>query len=179
MAWILWEISIYSILVLYADFVNYESSLVEIVMMIGYLCGTYSIKFFPHIEDSKMIRIGYKISLASLIPYFLIVHFVRNVDVVLAGCYFFHAVGNSLLSPTMFSIISKRREAHERGKIYGLAESADTIAFLIAVIAITAYKYFKMDVFVLVSFSFITALISWIPYRKFEKSLEKDPFSTH
>ncbi len=177
LAWILWEISIYAILVLYADFVNYESSLVEILMMIGYLCGTYSIKFLSHIEDSRMIRIGYKISLASLVPYFLLVPFVNNMNAVLAACYFFHAIGNALLSPTLFSIISKRRKAHERGKIYGLAESADTIAFLIAAVAIVVYKYYKMDVFFLVCFSFTTACISWIPYRNFEKSVQSDPTS--
>jgi MFS family permease len=174
LAWILWEISIYAILVLYADFLNYESSLVEILMMIGYLCGTYSIKFLSHIEDSRLIRIGYKISLASLVPYFLLVHFVTNINAVLATCYFFHAVGNALLSPTLFSIISKRRKEHERGKIYGLAESADTIAFLIAAAAIVVYKYYKMDVFFLVCFSFVTACISWIPYRNFEKSVQND-----
>ncbi len=168
-AWILLETSIYVILILYADFINYESSLVEILMMVGYLIGTYSVKYLSHIEDEKMIRIGYTISLISLIPYFVLVNFVTNIDVVLASCYFFHAIGNALLSPTMFSIISKTREAHERGKIYGLAESADTIAFLIAALFITMYKYFKLDVTLLVSVSFITVLISWIPYRKFEK----------
>jgi MFS family permease len=177
LAWILWEVSIYAILVLYADFVNYESSLVEILMMIGYLCGTYSIKFLSHIEDSRMIRIGYKISVASLVPYFILSKFVTNVNGILAICYFFHAIGNALISPTLFSIISKRREAHERGKIYGLAESADTIAFLIAAVAIVVYKFYKMDVFFLVCFSFITACVSWIPYRNFEKLVHKDPSS--
>lgn len=169
LAWILWEISIYVILALYADFINYESSLVEILMMIGYLIGTYAIKFYSHIEDSKMIRFGYAVSVFSLIPYFVFSRFFSNTDGILAGCYFFHALGNAFLSPTMFSIISKRREAHERGKIYGLAESADTIAFLISVILITIYKYLKLDVNFLIFLSFITVLISWIPYRIYEK----------
>lgn len=174
LAWILWEISIYAILVLYADFANYESSLIEILMMIGYLCGTYSMKFLTHIEDSRMIRIGYKISLASLVPYFALVYFVEHIHVVLAICYFFHAIGNALLSPTLFSIISKRRQAHERGKIYGLAESGDTLAFLVSVIAIMVYKFLDVNIFFLVTFSFITVLVSWIPYRQFEKIIAKD-----
>jgi len=177
LAWIFWEISIYAILVLYADFLNYESSLVEILMMIGYLCGTYSMKFLKHIEDARMIRIGFKISVASLVPYFVLVSFVANINVILAICYFFHAVGNALLSPTMFSIISKTRKDHERGKIYGLAESADTIAFLIAALVVGMYKYYKWDVFYLVCFSFITVCISWIPYRKFEKSQKDNTFT--
>jgi uncharacterized membrane protein YesL len=76
----------------------------------------------------------------------------------------------------MFSIISQRRQAHERGKIYGLAESADTIAFLFSIIAIIVYKYFKLDLFFLVSFSFITVIVSWIPYRNFEKLSQKKLF---
>lgn len=174
LAWILWEISIYAILVLYADFSNYESSLIEILMMVGYLLGTYSIKFFPHVEDGKMIRIGYCISLISLAPFFILVNFIENIDLVLAICYFFHAIGNALLSPTLFSIISKRREAHERGKIYGLAESGDTLAFLISVIAIMVYKFLKMNIFFLVTFSFVTVFVSWLPYRRFEKITAKD-----
>ena len=175
LAWILWEISIYVILVLYADFINYESSFIEILMMVGYLVGTFLVKFLPKIDDSRMIRIGYKVSLASLVPYLILGYFFEKIDVVLAICYFFHAVGNALLSPTMFSIISNRGKVHERGKIYGLAESADTIAFFISVVVIIAYKHFELDIFFLVWFSFLTVFVSWIPYRQFEKIVRAGP----
>lgn len=176
LAWILWEISIYIILVYYADFSNYESSIIEILMMVGYICGSFAIKFFPQIPDSKMIRIGYVISVVSLFPYFIFSYFVKNVEAVLATCYFFHAIGNSLLSPTMFSIISKTRKEHERGKIYGLAESGDTIAFFISGIVIMTLKYLKFNIFYLVCISLFTVIISWLPYRQFEKitAMEKN-----
>ncbi len=169
LAFILWEISIYVILAYYADFSNRESSGVEILMMLGYLCGVFSIKFFPKISDGKMIRVGYAISVVSLLPYFAFSLFVNDIKYVLAICYFFHAIGNALLSPTMFSIISKNREDHERGKIYGLSESGDTIAFFISGVIIIMLNYFKLDVYYLVCISFFTVVVSWIPFSRFEK----------
>lgn len=168
-AWILWEISIYIILVYYADFSNYKSSIIEILMMIGYILGTLSIKFLHKIPDSRMIRVGYTISVASLLPYFALCHFIENIDNVLAACYFFHAIGNAILSPTMFSIISEHRRPHERGKIYGLAESGDTIAFFISGILIMTLKHFNLSIFFLVCISFFVVAISWFPYKQFEK----------
>jgi MFS family permease len=173
LAWILWEISIYIIIAYYADFSNYKSSFIQVLMMVGYLCGTFSIKFLSKIPDSKMIRIGYAISVISLLPYFSLFYFVKSIDIVLAICYFFHAIGNAFLSPTMLSIISKNRKEHERGKIYGLAESGDTIAFLISGIMIITLKYLKLDIFFLVCISFIAVFISWLPYRNFEKITAK------
>lgn len=169
LTWISFEISIYIILVYYADFSNYESSVIEVLMMIGYLCGTYSIKFFPKVSDDKMIKIGYTISVVSLLPYFALSPFIEKIDSVLATCYFFHAIGNALLSPTMFSIISKLRSVHERGKTYGLAESADSVAFLLSGLTIIILKKFNQSIFFLVCISFFTALVTLIPYRRFEK----------
>ncbi len=169
LTWISFEISIYIVLIYYADFSNYESFIIEILMMIGYLCGTYSVKFFPNVSDSKIVKVGYTISVVSLLPYFALSHFVNNIDAVLAACYFFHAIGNALLSPTMFSIISKLRKVHERGKTYGLAESADSIAFLISGSAIIVLKYYSLSIFYLICVSFIAALVTLIPFRQFEK----------
>lgn len=168
-SWILWEISLYVILVLYADFANYESSAIEIAMMVGYIIGCVIMKFLSGLEDIKLIRIGYLVSIFSLIPYFLLVSFFQDIHLLMMICYFFHAIGNALLTPTLFNIISKHKKIHERGKIYGLAESTDTIAFLIAVIAIEVYKQLNINIFFLVSFSFLTVLVSWFPYKKYEK----------
>ncbi len=168
-AYILWEISIYVILILYADFMNNNSAFIEVLMMIGFLLGVSTFSFSGHISDSKMIRIGYVICVASLLPYFFFVFLFQNINIVLAGCYFFHAIGNALLSPTIFCLVGRGKADHEKGKIYGLVESADTIAFLIAIIFIMFYKYLQLQIIYLVSVSLITALISWIPYRRFEK----------
>jgi predicted MFS family arabinose efflux permease len=173
-AWILWEISIYIIISYYADFSSYGSSFVSILMMVGYLCGTISIKFFSQVSDSRMIRAGYIISVLSLMPYFVLSLFIKNSDAILAICYFFHAIGNSFLSPTLLSIISRNRKEHERGKIYGLAESYDTMAFLISGAIIITLNYFKLDIFFLVCISFLTVFISWLPYRQFEKITAKE-----
>jgi hypothetical protein len=168
-AWVLWSISIYTILLLYADFLSYESSVIVIIMMVGYLVGTLFMKFLSRIDDIRMIRIGYKLSVLSLIPYFVLILFFDHIYPVFLFCYFFHAIGNAFLSPTMFSIISKTRKEHTKGKLYGLIESADTIAFLISGIVILIYRHYNFDLFWLVSFSFLTVLIAWIPYRRFER----------
>ncbi len=169
LAYILWEISIYVILILYADFMNNESAFIEVLMMIGFLIGISTFKFTDTISDSKMIRWGYMVCVCSLLPYFIFFYFIQDISIVLAGCYFFHAVGNALLSPTIYCIVGENKADHEKGKIYGLVESTDTIAFLIAIIFIILYKWLNLHISYLVSLSFITALVSWIPYRRFEK----------
>jgi hypothetical protein len=167
LAFCLWEISLYSILVLYADFLDGKSSIVPIAMMVGYLCGTYLVKFCDRFDDHYMIKIGYNISVFSILPFFIFYHFLENVNYILAACGFVHAIGNAILSPTLLSILSKEKGVHERGKIYGLAESADTLAFLIASIVIMTLKNSSLVVLYVVLFSLITMIVSWFPYRKY------------
>lgn len=173
LSWIFWEISIYIILAYFADFGSYESTFIAVSMMIGYLIGTISMKFLSHVPDSKMIRVGYIISIISLIPYFFLYSSYGNQNSIISTCYFFHAIGNAILSPTLFSIISKNKKEHERGKIYGLVESADTIAFLMSGVAIITLKYFKLDLFILVCVSFFTVIVAWAPYKEYERITEK------
>lgn len=178
LAYIFWEISIYVILILYADFMNSESAFIAVLMMVGFLLGISTFKFSEKISDRKMVRIGYVVCVASLLPYFVLVYFLEEVNIVLSICYFFHAVGNALLSPTIYCLVGRNKADHEKGKIYGLVESMDMIAFLVAVVFIMLYKYLQLNIAYLVLVSFLTALFSWIPYRRFEK-LSEENFSIH
>jgi MFS family permease len=172
-AFCLWEISLYTILIYFADFRNYEASLTEVAMMIGYLIGTFLVRFCKRISDNLMIKYGYKISLISVIPYLILLPFFNDTHLILGICFFFHAIGNAFLSPTILSIVSNEKEPHERGKIYGLLESADNLAFLLASIAIFICNKFHSGLPYLVTLSFLTMAVSWFPYAKFEKIKRK------
>jgi MFS family permease len=165
----LWEISLYCILILYADFNNLSSPFVGVAMMFGYIFGSCIMKLFTKISNKTMIKLGYIISLLSLMPYMILSVFVENVYYLLVGGYFFHAIGNAILCPTLLSIVSRGIDPRHKGKRFGILESFDTIAFLISAIIIMVYKFLNLKIIYLVILSFLTIVISLVPYKKFEK----------
>jgi MFS family permease len=170
-AFLLWEISLYSILLLYVDFNVQDFSSIAIAMLCGALFGVVFLKIFKHIKDNQMIKIGYNCSALSLLPFFLIIPFTRDVNfLLLGGCYFIHTLGNTLLTASLFSLLSRATLPHERGRIYGLLESTDTIAFLIASICIMLYNFFSLSILFIIFVSYLTVTISWIPYAQFKKT---------
>lgn len=66
-------------------------------------------------------------------------------------------------------MLSKERESHELGRIYGLLDSVDTVAFLVSSISIIAYNHFHLNIIYIVTFSFLTVAVSWFPYARFNK----------
>ena len=168
-AFLLWEVSLYSILLLYIDFDISEFSSTAIGMMCGYLVGVLILKFSTKIVDTRMIRIGYYTSVFSLIPFLVLFPFFESTKhSLLVISYFFHTMGNAFLCPTLFAILSKEREPHQQGKIYGLIESTDTLAFLLASVTVMLYQFYKIDLMYIILFSFVTIAISWLPYIRFE-----------
>ena len=169
LAFTLWEISLYSILILYTDFRTKDVPYVAIFMMVGYILGSAALKFCERVKDTTLIKYGYIISIFSLMPYIVLAAFNIKVSYLLIAGYFFHAVGNAILCPTLLCLTSERSEPHQRGKRFGILDSCDTLAFLLASIIIIIYKKFDLDLFYMVIWSFVTMLFSWIPYRKFKK----------
>ncbi len=175
LSFLLWEISLYVILLLYVDFDVATFSFTAVAISCGYLFGIAILKIFPRITDKKMIVFGYNFSSISLLPIFIIVPFIsEGHPTLLALCYFFHALGNALLCSTIFALLSKVTPIHEQGRLYGLIASADTIAFLIASLAIILYNHFQLHFLYIVIFSFLTVSISWFPYKRFEKIRPSD-----
>jgi MFS family permease len=169
-SYLLWEISLYSILLLYVDFGVKKFSTIGIAMLSGAGVAVLVLKICDMIDDERMIKLGYNLSAFSLVPFFLIYPFTKNFNFyVLSTCYFFHTMGNILLSASLFALMAKRTPPHECGKIYGLFDSVDTVAFLIASLFIIFYKSYKIDLIYLILFSYITVAFSWIPYAKFKK----------
>jgi len=170
LAYLLWEISLYSILLLYVDFNVQTFSSIGIAMLSGALAAVLILKLFEKIEDNRMIKWGYNLSAWSLVPFFLLYPFLDNFNpYILSFCYFFHTMGNILLSASLFALMAKRTPPHECGKIYGLLDSVDTIAFLVASISIMVYNNFEINLIYLILLSYLAVTLSWIPYAKFKK----------
>ncbi len=167
-AFLLWEISMYSIVVSQVDFQLYTVPRLAATMMLGYLTGVVILKFCFKIRDSQMIKIGYYVSSLSLIPYFLFRLFFQESSIILQACFFFHAMGNAFLSPTFMAILAKEKAAHEQGKRYGLVDSVDTLGFLIATVVIMLFRYLEVPLFGLVGFSFLCFMFSWRFYGRFK-----------
>lgn len=176
LAFLLWEISLYSILLLYVDFDLSQFSPIALGMVSGYLFGVIVLKFLNKVSDQSIIKLGYNISAISLIPFFVLLPFEQNPNfILLSACYFLHMMGNAFLSATLFSILASEREPHEQGRIYGLISSVDTIAFLLSSISVIVYNTFKLNIIYIIAFSFLTVAFSWIPYAKFDKSRPAPP----
>ncbi|MCB1106987.1 MAG: MFS transporter [Chlamydiia bacterium] len=173
-AFLLWEISVYCVLLLYVDFNKIDFRIISITMMVGYLFGIYLLKKFNDVSDSKMGKMGMFLGSLSLIPFYF--HFLTQFFklttqsfpfLVLAGCYFFHSVGMAILPPTLFAMLAKGARQHEQGRIYGVMESVDTIAFLISSISVMIYNFANLKLIYIITLSFVTVVVSWVPFKKY------------
>jgi len=166
---LLWEISLYSIHMLDVDlqidkFYNLTTS-----MVLGYLIGIYLLKKLNKLTDKKMISIGYKTCIFSVIPFFILFPLLNDSRYLMLFCYFFYNMGTVFLAPSLFSTLANERKPHEQGKMFGLLESTDTVSFLFAAIAAIFYNISRLPAIYIVSFSFLTFLASWVPYDRFNK----------
>jgi hypothetical protein len=139
-------------------------------MILGYLVGVACLWMFSRKKDEEMIKLGYTISLISFIPIFTCAPFISNITTLSIVCYFFYAIGAAFLAPSLFSTLSRERNSHEQGKIYGLLDSADTLAFLLSSIIAMIYYWLRIHQIFIISFSFIALLVSWWPYAGFRKT---------
>lgn len=167
-AFYLWETSLYVILLSQVDFhINKVSHIAE-SMMYGYLLGVVILIFSYKLRDSTVIKIGYYTSFLSLIPYFVFFKLIEDQTLLLRTCYFFHALGNAFLSPAFLSMLAKEIKSHKQGRMYGLADSVDTFAYICGAIVLLIFVALKLDVIYLISFSFIVFTISWKYYDRFQ-----------
>jgi len=142
-------------------------------MIMGYLIGVFFLWMFRRKEDQQMIKIGYTISIIALIPIFILFPFASDLKMTIISCYFFYALGAAFLAPSLFSMLSKERKPHEQGKIYGLLDSTDAIALLIASLAALIYQWLELKQIVIIFVSLIAFIASWGPYATFKKITQK------
>lgn len=169
LAFMLWEISFYTALIVDADLQIKDFKNLSISILIGYLFGVLILKFSSRKSDHEMIKIGYILSIISLIPIFLLSPFITT-KILMMPCYFVYSLAAAFLAPSLFSILSKERAIHEQGKIYGLIDSTDTVAFLIATLSVMLYNFLKVEPIYLFSFSLLMFIVSWVPYAEFKKT---------
>lgn len=168
------EISLYCVLVLSADFENEKAFLPAISMMIGYMIGCVGMKFCSKKSNKTMMKYGFVISTVSLAPYIIFSFFYEDLSFILYGGYFLHAIGNSILSPTTLSVSTQGIDDHAKGKRFGILTSFDTLAVMVTSFLIIIYgKYVNLDLNIkyVVYFSFISMILAWIAYEKFEKGM--------
>lgn len=174
-AYLLWEISMYSIIISQIDFKADSSQKITLAMMIGYILGIFILRCKPcsKIADRKILTFGYLISFFSIILYFVLFKLIPYKNSLIGMSYCLHAIGNAFLSPTILSILARNRSKHAQGKILGLVESVDTIAFLIATIFVMLYSSFGWPITSLILFSLASFSLSWF-YFPIIKKLERD-----
>jgi len=165
-----WEISQYSVHCLNIDLRIGKFSNLTTAMVLGYLIGLFILSFFKKSSDYSTIRIGYAICLLSVVPFFILDPFLDNGKPLLLGCYFFYNLGTVFLAPSLFSILAGEKPSHEQGKIFGLLDSTDTIAFLIATCVAIAYFSLDLPDAFITAFSSIILFLSWFIFKSFECS---------
>jgi MFS family permease len=177
-AYILWEISMYSVIISQIDLSSNSPQQITLGMMFAYLLGALILQIRPctKISDRRMLKFGYILSFFSFLPYFFLMGFIHSQDLLIGICYTLHALGNAFLSPTILSVLATGRSTHDQGKILGLAESGDTVAFLIATIFVMVYATYQWPISFLVLFSFVAFSTSWVYYSlimKHEKIIKQ------
>jgi len=166
-AYFCWACSQYSTLLLLLESQKYEGTV--IVMMIGYVAGIVLLWFYQKIADGKIIRVGFSITIAAILLFFIGKPFVFNKALIFSASGFLYTMGNAFLSPSILSLFSKEREFHEQGKGFGLIVSADSAGFLTGVLLVQFFTRFKVNEEKMIIFSSLIFLISWYPYLVYEK----------
>ena len=128
------EISFYQIL-LRGEVLNVNEFYSNISLKFGlsYYVGTgiLCILKSKNVPDIKCLKLGITIALLSIITASILAYipvadlFSQNLMLCTTS------IGFSLLTPSLFSMLSKIRKLDEQGKIYGLLDSTDTLSILV------------------------------------------------
>lgn len=107
-----------------------ESFLYSVILMcLGYMVGAFILRTSTK-DDEVWIRIGLFCSFLSLV---LFTCTPTDTTLYLRLIFFIlFSMGYGLFIPCLFSLLSKHEPAHNQGKIYGLVDSFDAAALLIA-----------------------------------------------
>lgn len=130
------EISYYQIL-LRGEVLKFGSFYSQIPLVMGYIYyfGTFILYLMirKNVSDSQGLMTGVLLSLVSIFCTSTLVSFGIENLVVFHALFGFYVVGFALLTPCLFSILSKISRPDEQGKIYGFLDSFDTLSAYIVV----------------------------------------------
>lgn len=172
------EISFYQIL-LRGEVLGINSFYSNLALKIGlsYYFGTFILYLLKrkNVSDARCLISGITIALLSILLSAILYSTGINNSYVLDSTFAFFSIGFSLLTPSLFSILSQIRRKDEQGKIYGFLDTYDTLAALISVkyIGMTTtasfnYALWLSFIILLVSTLFILAFIRDIKERKID-----------
>ena len=173
LAYLFWEISFYVIFILDVDMRMQYFKTLSPFMIIGYLIGVFSLIIFRKKGsnlDRKLIIIGYYLSLISVSLMVTCLSFGEKISWtqhfwIVNFFYFIYSFGFGWMVPCLFSLVSKNKGIHKQGKIYGLIDSVDTIAFAVAALIASGLQ---AKPFFYIIFS-VAILLLGLPYGKFYK----------
>ena len=168
-AFLLWELSFYFVFILDVDMHLEKFKFLSLTMIVGWITGVLILKFAKG-SDTSLIKYGFHLSIWSLVVLIAIRLSHNGSHSQTLILFFAYSIGCGFLVPSLFSILSKERKAHEQGKIYGLIDSIDSIAFLLAAILGIVYNSGDFRPIYVFSISFLILLVSVHYYVRFLKS---------
>jgi len=159
-----WETAFYQLFLRDADIKNSNFKFTAVAMCLGYFIGVALLGFSKK-SDLKNIKVGCGITLSSFALLIMISNFIQTSLVFEALFYGVAALGYGFFTPSLFSHISQDRQPHEQGKIYGLIDSVDslafTVAFFIALITkVTHYYFILFSSFILILVGYFIFLVA-------------------
>ncbi|HEX4840517.1 MAG TPA: MFS transporter [Rhabdochlamydiaceae bacterium] len=170
MTFFFWELSFYAPHVLDIDLGLKQFKYIALSMILGYLSGVIFVRVaLMKKSDSQLIKSGFILSILSILPIVIFSHSVSEIRYLMMPCYFVYSAGAAFLVPSLFSILLKKHQPHEQGKLCGLMDSTDTFAFLAAVIFAFVYKNINLNQVYVAYFSLIIFVISVYAYYRFAK----------
>jgi MFS family permease len=104
---------------------------VPIELGIGYYVGTAILKF-SRMKNKSNIILGAWVSFLCILTVFLMSYFKFENKIITGSLFGVYSLGFALFIPCLFSAISRRRTPYDQGKIYGLVDSTDTCAAILA-----------------------------------------------
>lgn len=161
LAYFFWELSFYLTFIKDVELENGFFENFSFTMCVGYLLGVILLRFTRK-SDPHVLRWGYTLAVVSLLTIFVSFFVTLGLfaDYAPLIAYFFYSLGFGFIVPCLFSMVSKIREPHEQGKIYGLIDSFDTVAFTIAILL----DVFVMPFRVIIFLSFVFLLVGVFVY---------------
>lgn len=129
------EVSFYIIFVISID-LKYFSIFISRYLIVGYVCGVLTLIFLSKFKDFSLLKFGFGISLVSSLA-MSVLTFFRYTDVYAEifnpAAVLIYSFGFGYIVPCMFSMLSESYgDLHTQGKLYGLIETCDSLAFIFA-----------------------------------------------
>lgn len=165
----LWEYSFYIIFMSDVELSIAPFNHVSLAYIIGTYVGVALLRY-TKLSDEELISCGLVGSLMAEVPMAMSLLSTGYTNVLSITCYGIYAAASAVMVPCIFSIITKERQPHETGKVYGLMDSTDSIAILFAISSLYLYKLLGapgVPGLYLVYASLLIFAMSLYPYYKF------------